>query len=66
MRIVKILIKKFGITHTDTLLEPVRDGLLSSDWRKRNGALSLLGEMLDVIKRTEREKDIKFELQDYD
>lgn len=66
LRIVKILIKHFGFSHTETLLEPIRDGLLNNNWRKRNGAINLLGEMIEVLRSKSSESEISLVFKDYD
>lgn len=66
LRIVKILIQKFGFSHTETLLEPIRDCLLSPNWRKRNGAINLLGEMIDVLRAKSSDSEISLVFKDYD
>ncbi len=50
MQVSKVLISNYGITHTHLLLEPLCDGIFESNWRKRNAALILLGELLNVLK----------------
>lgn len=50
LQVQKILIGNFGLSHTEMLLEPLFDGLFEESWRKRNGSLILIGEMLNVLK----------------
>ena len=50
MQVSKVLINNYGITHTDLLLEPLCNGIFEPNWRKRNAALILLGELLNVLK----------------
>jgi hypothetical protein len=50
LQVQKILINNFGISHTQMLLEPLFNGLFEENWRKRNGSLILIGEMLNVLK----------------
>lgn len=50
MQVSKVLINNYGISHTDLLLGPLSDGIFESNWRKRNAALILLGELLNVLK----------------
>jgi hypothetical protein len=50
MQVSKVLINNYGISHTDLLLEPLCEGIFESNWRKRNAALILLGELLNILK----------------
>jgi hypothetical protein len=50
MQVSKVLINNYGISHTDLLLEPLCNGIFESNWRKRNAALILLGELLNILK----------------
>ena len=50
MQVSKVLINNYGISHTNLLLEPLCEGIFESNWRKRNAALILLGELLNILK----------------
>ena len=50
MQVAKVLINSYSLSHTDLLLEPLCEGVFESNWRKRNAALILIGEMLNIIK----------------
>lgn len=50
LQVQKILINNYGLSHTEMLLEPLELSLFEEKWRKRNGALLLIGEMLNVLK----------------
>jgi hypothetical protein len=50
MQVSKVLINNYGISHTELLLEPLCAGIFEANWRKRNAALMLLGELLNVLK----------------
>ena len=65
LHVQKILISNFGLSHTDMLLEPLEQNLFEDRWRKRNGALLLIGEMLNVLKNhiyenTDLEKETNY------
>lgn len=50
MLVEKVLINNYCLTHTDLLLGPLCDGVFENNWKKRNSALILIGEMLNIIK----------------
>ena len=50
MQVSKVLISNYCLSHTDLLLEPLCEGVFETNWRKRNGALILLGELINIIK----------------
>lgn len=49
LRILKIFIKNFGSEKLSLLLEPINEGLLSSNWRKRNSAIILLSDVFNIM-----------------
>lgn len=53
MQVEKVLINNYCLSHTDLLLDPLCEGVFDSNWRKRNAALILIGEMLNIIKSYE-------------
>ena len=50
MMVEKVLISNYCLSHTDLLLEPLCEGVFETNWRKRNGALILIGEVLNILK----------------
>lgn len=50
MMVEKVLINTYCLTHTDLLLDPLCDGVFENNWKKRNSAIILIGEMLNIIK----------------
>lgn len=50
MMVERVLINNYCLTHTDLLLDPLCDGVFENNWKKRNSALILIGEMLNIIK----------------
>ena len=50
MMVEKVLITNYCLTHTDLLLNPLCDGVFQNNWKKRNAALILIGQMLNIIK----------------
>ncbi len=50
MLVEKVLINHYCLSHTDLLLDPLCEGVFSTNWRKRNGALILIGELLNILK----------------
>lgn len=50
MLVEKVLINQYCLSHTDLLLEPLCEGVFETNWRKRNGALILIGELLNILK----------------
>ena len=56
LRVLKNLIQKFGGTKTNVLLFPVYEGMTHSNWRKRNSSVILMGEMLDILRKLERQQ----------
>lgn len=50
MQVSKVLINNYGISHTELLIEPLCEAIFESNWRKRNAALILLGELLNILK----------------
>ena len=53
MQVEKVLVNNYSLTHTDLLLDPLCEGVFDTNWRKRNAALILIGEMLNIIKNYE-------------
>ena len=49
LRVVKILIDKFGMKNTQLLLAPINDGLFNINMRKRNSSINLTGDLLKVL-----------------
>jgi hypothetical protein len=43
MLVEKVLISQYCLSHTDLLLDPLCEGVFETNWRKRNGALILIG-----------------------
>jgi hypothetical protein len=50
MQVAKVLINSYSLSHTDLLLEPLCEGVFETNWRRRNAALILIGEMLNILK----------------
>jgi hypothetical protein len=50
MQVEKVLINNYCLSHTDLLLGPLCDGVFENNWKKRNSALILIGELLNIIK----------------
>jgi hypothetical protein len=50
MMVEKVLITNYCLSHTDLLLDPLCNGVFENNWKKRNSALILIGEMLNIIK----------------
>jgi hypothetical protein len=50
MLVEKVLINNYCLSHTDLLLEPLCDGAFDNNWKKRNAAIILIGEILNIIK----------------
>lgn len=44
LRVLKIMIQHYGISDTELLMQPIMDGMFSTNWRKRNSAIVLSGE----------------------
>ena len=49
LRVVKILIDRFGLKNTQLLLAPINDGLFNTNMRKRNSSINLTGDLLKVL-----------------
>jgi len=54
IRVVKILIQRFGLKKTDILMDPAESGLFSPNWRRRASSVLLVGEMLEILQKSER------------
>ena len=52
LRVVKILIDRFGLNNTQLLLAPINDGLFNVNMRKRNSSINLTGDLLKVLYKT--------------
>lgn len=50
MMVERVLINNYCLSHTDLLLDPLCNGVFENNWKKRNSALVLIGEMLNIIK----------------
>ena len=62
LRVVKIFIQKFGVIHQEVLLEPVNEGLFSTNWRKRHSSIQLMGEMLDALKSSNKDHFLSLQM----
>ena len=49
VKVMRLLIKHFGESHTELLMSPINDGLFSENWRKRASSVTLSGEMLEAL-----------------
>jgi hypothetical protein len=50
MLVEKVLINNYCLSHTDLLLEPLCNGAFDNNWKKRNAAIILIGEILNILK----------------
>lgn len=50
MLVEKVLINNYALSHTDLLLNPLCQSVFENNWRKRNAALILIGELLNILK----------------
>ena len=48
LRVLKILIKNYGCEENELLYNALNENMMNVSWKRRNGAVILTGEMLQV------------------
>lgn len=51
MRVLKIVIKNFGVMQNELLYPTLTEAMMNDDWKKRNAGALLSGEMLRITLR---------------
>lgn len=59
LRVLRILIQNYGSSNAEMLMGPINDGFFSYNWQKRNSAIILSGEMLEVLHKSLQQEEHK-------